>query len=225
MADPDQTWQTIRAPKGGVGPVAMAFAPFYKDLQKYEVSHPFFGPAFLRATDLVIRAAFAGQEALAKALCKELVPFAHAVAEAPGGAELDVLASPNLAALALFSLADAMGWTELAVDLTGPETKTVLGRLRQMSDFSDEARDGVILAMLRFDQIEKAKEIADMAPAGPFLAALLSGDAAPLWPAWREAFPAEVRANKVAWHHLLFVAQLLAPKGQPPVAWLTEQIA
>ncbi|MCU0827168.1 MAG: hypothetical protein MUE52_07125 [Tabrizicola sp.] len=224
MADPEQTWQTIRAPTGGVGPVAMAFAAFYKDLQKYEVRHPFFGPAFLRATDLVIRAAFAGHEALAKALCKELVPFAHAVADAPGGAELDILDTPNLAALTLFSLADAMRWTELAVDLTGPETSTVLGRLLQMSDFSDEARDGVILAMLRFNQIEKSKEIADLAPIRPFLAALLSGDAAPLWPAWRDAFPAEARANKVTWHQLLFVVQLLAPKGQPPVSWLTNQI-
>lgn len=76
MADPEQTWSTIRAPNGGgIRTVAMAFAAFHKDLTKYEVRHPFFAPAFLRATDLAIRAAFAGHDPLAKALRAELFPL------------------------------------------------------------------------------------------------------------------------------------------------------
>ncbi len=226
MADPEQTWSTIRAPNGGgIRTVAMAFAAFHKDLTKYEVRHPFFAPAFLRATDLAIRAAFAGHDPLAKALCAELFPFARAVADMPAGLELDILDAPNLAVLALSTLAEAMDWRDVALDPSGPEATRVLTRLSNMSDFSDEAREGVVLALLVFGHGDKAKAIADLAPLPPFLGALLSQSAAGLWPTWRDDFPKNARANKVSWHQLLFAVRLLAPKGANPVAWLQAQVS
>ncbi|MCX7289004.1 MAG: hypothetical protein NTW20_16050 [Rhodobacterales bacterium] len=230
MTDPDQTpdetWQTIlKAAGSGRGTALLAFAIFYKDLQKYEVRHPFFAPAFLRAADLVIRAALCGQDAVAKALCAELFPLACQVAEAPPGTELDILATPNLAAVAIFSLAKAMHWTEFLPDASGPSLEVPLTRLAAMTRFSDGERESTVLALLLHERHAAARVAAASGKLPPFFAAFLTGDPATLWPAWRDRFPAEARADAVFWHQMLFAVCLLAGPDRSPPDWLRAQVS
>lgn len=222
---PDQTWQTIlKAAGSGRGTALLAFSVFYKDLQKYEVRHPFFAPAFLRASDLVIRAALAGQDAVAKALCTELFPLACQVAEAPAGTELDILATPNLAVIAIFSLAKAMHWTEFLPGPSGPSLDVPLARLAAITRFSEGERESAVLALLLHGKTAAARSVADLGKLSPFFAAFLAGDASALWPAWRDRFPADVRANTVFWHQMLFAVCLLSGPDQSPPDWLRAQV-
>jgi hypothetical protein len=225
MAEAEQTWQTIFTPgSAGSGALVMAFGAFFKDVQTYEVRHPFFAPAFLRATDLVIRAALSGRDAVAKALCGQLFPFAHEVANAPPGTELDVLDTTNLAALSLFVLAEGMSWTEFTSSRSGQEVQALLTRLSGMTRFSDGERETIVLAMLLHVRADKARYVASLAPLDPFFGAFLTGNAGPLWPALRDQFPNAARNNTAFWHQLLFAIRLLAPKDANPAAWLRSQV-
>lgn len=227
MADSEQTWQTITDRVGsGPGVLVMAFAEFHADLQKYDIRHPFFAPAFLRATDLVIRAALTGQGALATALCKELSPLARAIADTAPGSALDLMDTPNLAALAVFVLEQTMGWVDLGPPVTADQTTTLLSRLAATTRFGDGQRESAVLAHLVYGKPVAAKAIADLDRLAPFFDAFLNPEgAARLWPDWRDRFPAQVRANAVFWHQMLFAIRSLAGPGQNPADWLLSQVA
>lgn len=202
----------------------MAFAAFHKDLKAYAIDHPFFGPAFLRAADLVIRLALTGQQELARPLAAELSPLVQAVAGAAPGTALDLLDRSNVATLALIDLATVMGWPAVPPDAQGRAVAAPLDRLAALTRFGEGMAPGVALALLVHGRADPARAVARAVPLPPFVAACLDGQGASHWPAWRDGFPAATATGQAHWHQLLFAIRLLAPPGADPAAWLRGQL-
>jgi hypothetical protein len=225
MADSDPIWKSlIHPPPSFPGVAVMTFASLHRELKTYDIQHPFFGPAFLRATDLVIRLTLTGQDALARPLAAELAPYALAVAGAAPGTDLDVLDRSNVATVALIDLFESMDWKEFLRPGAGLSHTAPLDRIGAMTRHGDGMVASVVLALLAHDRTGEAQDKAGLEPISPFVRACLSGRAQDAWPAWRDAFPAAVAANTVFWHQLLFVIRLLAPKDANPADWLRAEV-
>jgi hypothetical protein len=203
----------------------MTFASFHKEMKAHDIDHPYFGPAFLRATDLVIRLALTGQDALAKPLVAELVPVAKAVVDVLPGTNLDRLDRSNLAAVALLDLCKSMDWEAIFKGSDGRDLNLPLTRIAKMTRHGDGMVASVVLALLAHGRTRDAQTKADLEPLPPFVSGCLTGQALAGWPAWRDAFPVATAANAAFWHQLLFVAQMLAPKDKRPASWLRAEVA
>lgn len=224
MTDPKASWAKL-TDQSGYGPLALelTFADFKVELETYDIYHPFFGPAFQRAADVVIRMALTGQTATAKSLAHDLSRYACAIADAPSETSLDRLDSQNYIAVAVFLLTASMGWGMLDKQ----RVELALDRLPDIRQFSEGGRASAALAMLCTGQRDAARKLAQGHSLDPFVEALLNDDdvATKLWPDWRDRFPEKYAANKLYWHQMLFAARSLADPEKNPADWLLAQVS
>lgn len=242
--DPEiaKNWPTLLAQgRSKAGNPLAAFAYFFNDLHKKELTSPFAGTPFRRAAGALVHAAILDPSPVAKSAATALAGSATKVLSTDAIGFADVVGQ-NLGALALADLAEAAGW-DLGLAGDAP-----LGRLMASSgEARDDARQVIWAALARGRTAGLAalllKDPADAAPnpgahfeggVQPIqvhLARCLvhGGEAGAAWTVYRDAFPVNLHIERASWPELLWAARCVhvALDGGDPAGtldWLRAEV-